>query len=79
MDAYGNKLYPKKGDYLQLLDANNRPCENHATIDVTTGALGVGLFLIRDNQGEAFACVRLPDDDTDTRHAWQQVITSVGV
>jgi hypothetical protein len=79
MDAYGNKICPKRGDYLQLLDANDRPCENHATIDLHTGSLGVGLFLVRDNQGEAFACVRLPDDDTAARRAWQQVITSVGV
>lgn len=74
-NGYGDSQ-PVKGDYLQLLDANNQPCENHAVIERWTAQLGIQLYLVEDTYGESFACTRLPEMDNQVRNAWQQVITS---
>jgi len=67
---------PLSGDYVQLLDAQGKPSENHAEVFMMTGELGTGLYLIEDMQSEAFAVVRLPEFDNKLRRAWQQVITA---
>ncbi len=67
---------PLAGDFLQLLDAEGKPSNNHAEVFRTLGALGDGLYLIEDMQGESFACARNERFDTQKRRAWIQVITA---
>lgn len=69
---------PMSGDYLQLLDAQGKPSENHTEIFTWTAELGQHLYLIEDMDGESFAATRLPELDTQKRRAWQQVLTATG-
>jgi len=73
--AFGSRTTPQAGDYIQLLNGANEPCENHAEVDRWTAELGINLFLVEDVQGESFAVTRLEEYDNDRRNAWQQVIT----
>lgn len=68
---------PMSGDYIQMLDTQGRPCENHAEVFTWTAELGQHLYLVEDMSGESFAVTRLEEMDTERRRAWQQVITAV--
>jgi hypothetical protein len=67
---------PAPGDYVQLLDAQGNPSENHTSVERWTAKLGEQLYLIQDPSGESFAVTRLPEMDTQVCRAWQQTITS---
>jgi hypothetical protein len=68
--------YPVDGDYIQLLDAQGKPSENHARVSRVLGEFGQALFLVEDQTGESLAITRLQEFDTDSRQAWQEVITA---
>ena len=68
---------PMCGDYIQLLDGNGKPCENHSEVFIRVADFGMHLYLVEDMSGESFAVTRLEEFDTDRRRAWQQVITGV--
>ena len=71
------KNAPRNGDYVQLLDADNKPSENFAHVDrwtAYTDWLNEEYYQVLTEQGEAFNVVRLSGLDTDERQAWQQFI-----
>lgn len=74
---YGSKDLPQKGDYVQLLDSHNNPCENFTLVDSWDFELGYNLFIIEDQSGQDFAVARCEDFDTDLQNGWQQVIWAV--
>ena len=72
-----NTNEPKENDFVQLLDTEGNPSENHTSVSKLLGTLGEQLFLIEDNLGETLAVCRLPEFDTNSRKAFQEVITAV--
>ena len=71
-----SKVFPSSGDYVQLLDENNKLSENFTLIKSWDFDLIFDLFVITDIQGETFAVARDYDLDTDLRKGWQQIITA---
>ena len=74
----GLPIYPKTGDYVQLLDSKGKPSENHTSVNLFLGELGMGLYLIRDDDGESFAVTRCENLDNQLRNGWREVITAIG-
>lgn len=72
--------YPSCDDYIQLLDENGKPSENHAIVGRPTGydisTEGIHrLFSVEDLVGQNYLVIRLPEFDTERIRAWQEVST----
>lgn len=69
---------PRKGDYVRLLDANGRPCENFTSVSEVICELpkDLKIRLVSDPGGEYYFIVRDPSEDNETRRAWLQVVVT---
>lgn len=68
-------IQPLENDYVQLLDAQDQPSENHTRVSRLLGEPAPDMYLIEDQSGEVYVVSRLPEQDTALRRAWRQMIT----
>lgn len=61
---------PILGDYLQLTDKDNKPCENNTIVFVQKEKFSNGVWLVEDVHSTMYFVVRNPDYDTSKQRGW---------
>jgi len=75
-NIYSPAMHPLPGDYMQLLDADNKPSENHAEVFMCSNYDQPEPWIVETMNGESYTVTRLPELDNNIRRAWRQVVTS---